>query len=119
MSESARALPPAFPPLTRFGALPLGSSISPVAIRATMTAAPITSAGRFSPLGLVASIVFLLGYLFQPLPSVLNTTRIDDFHSLIATHEAVNLLPRFCGGLYLDRRRLTPAMRFSGSNVIL
>jgi hypothetical protein len=50
-NSMARARPPASPPFARFGALPLVSSISPVAIRATMTAAPITSAGRRSPLG--------------------------------------------------------------------
>jgi hypothetical protein len=33
------------------GAFPKSSSISPVAIRITRTALPITSAGRFSPLG--------------------------------------------------------------------
>ncbi len=50
-SLSARTFPPIFPPLARLGAIPLVSSISPVAIRPTMTAAPITSAGRFSPRG--------------------------------------------------------------------
>jgi hypothetical protein len=39
--------------LVDLGAFPRGSSISPVAILATMTAAPITSAGRFSPRGLI------------------------------------------------------------------
>jgi len=45
---------PCRPPLTRLGAFPRGSSISPVAILGTMIAAPITSAGRFSPRGLGA-----------------------------------------------------------------
>jgi hypothetical protein len=75
--------------------------------------------GSLHPSGLGASIAFLLGYLFQLLPFDLKTMRIDDFHFLIAMHEAVNFLPCFCGSLYLDRRRLHPAMRFSGSNVIL
>jgi hypothetical protein len=39
------------PPFARFGALPQSSAICPVAIRMTLTAAPITSAGRFSPRG--------------------------------------------------------------------
>src|SRR5262245_3601368 len=51
-SLAALALPPARPPLARFGVVGFfASSISPVAIFATMTAAPITSAGRFSPRG--------------------------------------------------------------------
>jgi hypothetical protein len=47
---SARAFAPARPDRMRpdFGT---GSSISPVAMRMTWTALPITSAGRFSPLG--------------------------------------------------------------------
>src|SRR5687768_3182661 len=47
----ARAAPPALPPLARLGALLGLSSASPVAMRPTRMAAPITSAGRFSPLG--------------------------------------------------------------------
>ncbi len=59
----ALAAPPALPPFARFGALPLVSSISPMAILPTITAAPITSAGRFSPLGLLGTVFpsFLAG----------------------------------------------------------
>ena len=53
---AARARPPFFPSATAAGSFPsssvaLDSSISPVAIFATMTAAPITSPGRFWPCG--------------------------------------------------------------------
>ncbi len=53
VSATARAGPPLRPPFARFGIFrgSLVSSISPVAIFATMTAQPITSAGRRSPLG--------------------------------------------------------------------
>jgi hypothetical protein len=47
----ARALAPAWPLRTRPDLGLSTSSISPVAILPTMTAAPITSAGRFSPRG--------------------------------------------------------------------
>jgi hypothetical protein len=51
---------PAAPPLRPSSTAALGfassSVISPVAIFATMTAAPITSAGRFSPLVLLALV---------------------------------------------------------------
>jgi len=51
----ARAFPPLRPSATAAGSFPssggVDSSISPVAIRITRTALPITSAGRFSPLG--------------------------------------------------------------------
>jgi hypothetical protein len=47
----ARELGPALPPLARLGALLGLSSASPVAMRPTSMAAPITSAGRFSPRG--------------------------------------------------------------------
>jgi hypothetical protein len=49
--DLARAAPPALPPLARLGALLGLSSASPVAMRPTRMAAPITSAGRFSPRG--------------------------------------------------------------------
>ena len=49
--RSAFAAPPAFPALEGETDLTGASSIAPVAILATMMAAPITSAGRFSPLG--------------------------------------------------------------------
>src|SRR6476660_10030087 len=51
---SARALPPMRPSATAAAFLPSSvvmSAISPVAILAIMTALPIASAGRFSPLG--------------------------------------------------------------------
>src|SRR5437016_5978872 len=51
---AARALPPIRPSATAAAFLPssvVRSSTSPVAILPTMTALPITSAGRFSPLG--------------------------------------------------------------------
>src|ERR1700733_14401831 len=51
---SARAFPPIRPSATAAAFLPSSvsvSSISPVAIRMTWMALPITSAGRFSPLG--------------------------------------------------------------------
>jgi hypothetical protein len=48
---SARRFPPILPPLARLGAIEGVSSISPVAIFATIIAAPITSAGLFSPRG--------------------------------------------------------------------
>src|SRR5713101_4640503 len=54
LMPSARALPPMRPSATAAAFLPssvVRSSISPVAILPIMTAAPITSAGRFSPLG--------------------------------------------------------------------
>ena len=47
----ARARPPILPPFARLGAADTVSSSSPVAILATMTAVPITSAGRFWPWG--------------------------------------------------------------------
>jgi hypothetical protein len=46
--------------LARFGALLGVSKISPVAILATMIAAPITSAGRFSPRGPLGILIFLI-----------------------------------------------------------
>lgn len=49
--DLARARPPLRPNRAASDSGPRFSSISPVAIRPTMTAAPITSAGRFSPLG--------------------------------------------------------------------
>src|SRR5713101_3324319 len=54
LMPSARALPPMRPSATAAAFLPssvVRSSISPVAILPIMTAAPITSAGRFSPFG--------------------------------------------------------------------
>ena len=73
LSLAARALPPLRPPrrprLTAAASLPdtfVRSSISPVAILATMTAAPITSAGRFSPLGPLGTLITLaLGQFFD------------------------------------------------------
>src|SRR5450432_3668207 len=50
-SVGERALARALPPLARFWPLLGTSSISPVAIRMTWTALPITSAGGFSPFG--------------------------------------------------------------------
>src|ERR1700737_968211 len=50
----ARATPPFLPSAFAAGSLPssgIVSSISPVSTRMTRTALPITSAGRFSPLG--------------------------------------------------------------------
>src|SRR5205823_6664112 len=62
VSLAARALPPFAPPAlpraTAWGFFSvLVSSTSPVAIRPTMTAAPITSAGRFSPWGPLGILV--------------------------------------------------------------
>src|SRR4051812_23353010 len=57
---SARALPPALPPAARPGALDGLSSISPVAIRPTMTAAELVSAGRRTPLGPFGTATALL-----------------------------------------------------------
>jgi hypothetical protein len=48
---AARASPPALPLRTLPDFAVVVSEISPVAIRMTWTALPITSAGRFSPLG--------------------------------------------------------------------
>jgi hypothetical protein len=48
---AARAFAPAFPLRTLPDFTCTVSTISPVAIRMTWTALPITSAGRFSPLG--------------------------------------------------------------------
>src|SRR5580704_13872228 len=64
------ARPPALPPLARFGAFPLGSSISPVAIRPTM--APISKGlvGRFSPLGpLAIAVLASWGLHYKPCTS--------------------------------------------------
>jgi hypothetical protein len=60
---SGRSRPPKRPALGRtFAGFERSSSLSPVAIRFTFTAALITSAGRFSPLGLGALLCpFFLG----------------------------------------------------------
>ena len=61
---AARAAPPLRPMLTAAASLPLSGSgasfSSPVAIRMTFTAAPITSAGRCSPLGPLGITLHLL-----------------------------------------------------------
>ena len=53
LKDLARAFPPARPPrrMCSFAGSGFTSSTSPVAIRMMWTALPITSAGRFSPLG--------------------------------------------------------------------
>jgi hypothetical protein len=82
---SARAFPPLRPSATSAGSLPsslgLASSLSPVAILATMMAAPITSAGRFSPLGSrCISFSFGLGTFAMPeLMALLNNDTVQTF----------------------------------------
>jgi hypothetical protein len=67
------------------------SSISPVAIFATMTAPPITSAGRFSPLG-PRGILELAFVDFHA---------VDIFHPNVAVALIVKVLPISPG--FLDR----------------
>lgn len=57
-SFSALAFPPALPLTARPGAFPSLSTISPVAIRPTMTAAEFVSAGRRTPLGPLGIVRF-------------------------------------------------------------
>ena len=56
VSAAERAFAPAKPPLRLAGCVSRVSSISPVAILATVTAQPTTSAGRRSPLGPLAML---------------------------------------------------------------
>src|SRR3954471_17262286 len=84
---SARALPPMRPSATAAAFLPssvVRSSISPVAILSIMTAAPITAAGRFSPLGSRGIAVLVFGHC-EFLDRINSTVSDDSYegHSLI------------------------------------
>lgn len=61
----ALASPPRFPKLTAALSFPSSVSVSslssPVAIRAILIALPMTSAGRFSPLGPLGTLLLLFG----------------------------------------------------------
>src|SRR5271165_1237367 len=118
---SARAFPPRLPIDTAAGSLPcfsgvsISSSISPVAILATLIALPITSAGRFSPLGPLGMRLSLQIYTGQMRPQVFLGSCI-----VIPREETINRRDCFAF-VYLGRaaRVITNPGVFYGNKTVL